>query len=73
MTDLTTLIACITLLVITFSVLRFLRWNVKRDEEFVKAIEGLRDLKSKYSILLAENEEFKRKAVNNDERLSDIY
>jgi len=70
MTDLTTLIACITLLTVTFSVLRFLRWYFKNESELCRQID---DLSMSNAVLRNENTDLKRKAVNNDERLSDIY
>ena len=70
MTDLTSLIACITLLTVTFSVLRFLRWYFKNESELCSQID---DLSLSNAELRKENGELKRKAVNNDERLSDIY
>ena len=70
MTDLTSLIACITLLTVTFSVLRFLRWYFKNESEFCRQID---DLSLSNAELRKENGELKRKVVNNDERLSDIY
>lgn len=70
MTDLTSLIACITLLTVTFSVLRFLRWYFKNESELCRQIN---DLSLSNAELRKENGELKRKAVNNDERLSDLY
>ena len=70
MTDLTTLIACITLLTVTFSVLRFLRWYFKNESELCRQID---DLSMSNAVLRNENTDLKRKAVNNDERLSDLY
>lgn len=70
MTDLTSLIACITLLTVTFSVLRFLRWYFKNESELCRQID---DLLMSNAVLRNENTDLKRKAVNNDERLSDIY
>ena len=70
MTDLTSLIACITLLTVTFSVLRFLRWYFKNESELCRQIE---DLSMSNAVLRNENTDLKRKAVNNDERLSDFY
>lgn len=70
MTDLTSLIACITLLIVTFSVLRFLRWYFKNESELCRQID---DLSMSNAVLRNENTDLKRKAVNNDERLSDLY
>ena len=70
MTDLTTLLWCITALICLFSLLRFFKWFVKTASADAEDAERF---KKENEILKAENAELKRKAVNNDERLSDIY
>lgn len=66
MTDLTTLLECVTGLIVFFSLNRFARWFIKEYSDYSELTEKVEKLK-------AENAELKRKAVNNDERLSDIY
>lgn len=46
--------------------MRFARWFIREYSGYSELIEKLEKLK-------AENAEIKRKAVNNNERLSDIY
>lgn len=70
MTDLSTLLDCITILIVSFSILRFGRWAVKCALSYDEELERFKKENEK---LKAENAELKRKAVNNDERLSDIY
>lgn len=70
MTDLSTLLQCITGLIVAFSFLRFFRWLFKTA---LSDDEELERFKKENEKLKAENAELKRKAVNNDERLSDLY
>lgn len=69
MTDLTTLLICATLLIVSFSVLRFLRWYFKYENDTSTWID---QLKASVSALEKENAELKRKVVYVDEHLSDL-